>query len=407
MSRTVFFYLWWTSLSLVQALISLDFAAAVAGERVRARAPLWLALAPALALVSCRWHTPGLSAVFVLLWLALAGLGTDVGRAGLFASGAVVFTLCTFTEGFSALVMSWCSRTLSSAGAGAGLQALASAGGAAMFFLGLRFFRLRCLDALRASDAACLRVLLPSCALAVLGLRWGLSLDGGFERRLLALGDGGALFALCLMLAALAVFFASAESFSRLHRLDAAAAFGALGRRRYAALRHDLNNHMLVLSGLLGEGRCDDARRYAGQLSAPEREPEVYTGSASADVLLSAKKRLAAEAGIDFKCALRVPEDFGVSEPELCALLGNILDNAINACRREPGPLREIRLYSRTRHGMWLLEAVNTCTAAGEIRPGTGLANIRAVAERHSGAVETQKAGGVFRISVLLCAGEK
>ena len=80
---------------------------------------------------------------------------------------------------------------------------------------------------------------------------------------------------------------------------------------------------------------------------------------------------------------------------DLCVIFANALDNAIAACR-------SIRITGRQQGDFYLLAFENTCLEGPLPPAGTGLANIRAAAEKYRGAVLAEKEGGRFTLNVLL-----
>lgn len=168
-----------------------------------------------------------------------------------------------------------------------------------------------------------------------------------------------------------------------------------------AAFRHDLQNHLSVLEGLLASGRTEEARRYLGRLSsaAVALSPPCRTGRPEVDVLLGEKLSLARDRGVPVEIALRLPEE--IDAFDLCVIFANALDNALRACR-EAGEAPFLRVSGRRQGDFYRLEFVNSCPEGPPPKPGTGLANIRAAAEKYRGAVEVERSGGRFRLDVLL-----
>lgn len=165
------------------------------------------------------------------------------------------------------------------------------------------------------------------------------------------------------------------------------------------AFRHDIQNHLAVLGGLLRAGQSDAAKTYlenlnaaAGALSFP-----CQTGNPVVDVLLAEKLELAQSRGIDAAVSLTLPRPCAVDDFDLCVIFANALDNAIHACP----PNGTIRISGKHQGGMYLLSFKNTCPA-GPLPPmGTGLSNIKAAAEKYRGAISVEKDGAAFRLDVL------
>ena len=175
---------------------------------------------------------------------------------------------------------------------------------------------------------------------------------------------------------------------------------------RYTAFQHDIDNHLLVLSGLLREKSFTQAERSADQLrtSSGRLPAGIFTGNLALDVLLKEKLGTAQDSQITAACTINIPEGFGVEDTDLCALFSNILDNAITASLNVPSERRSLSLSARVKSQFLVVEAVNAASGSGPIVFGTGLTNIRHIAENYHGTMETELDGGRFRISVLLCS---
>ncbi|MCI9512877.1 MAG: GHKL domain-containing protein [Oscillospiraceae bacterium] len=167
------------------------------------------------------------------------------------------------------------------------------------------------------------------------------------------------------------------------------------------AFRHDIKNHLSVLDGLLRRGELGEGREYLKKLEAVSETLSFpyQTGNPVVDILLGEKLGLAR--GIEVEVSLSLPRPCGMDDFDLCVLFANALDNAIAACRSSDGD-KMIRISAERQGDFCLLTFVNTCSDAPLPPAGTGLSNIRAVAEKYRGAVLSEQSGGLFRLSVLL-----
>lgn len=172
---------------------------------------------------------------------------------------------------------------------------------------------------------------------------------------------------------------------------------------RTRAFRHDLANHLSVLDGLLRERNWDEARDYLRRLtgvsvslSAPCR-----TGIPALDVLLGEKLALAAQAGIHAEISLTLPQPCAAGAFDLCVVFANALDNALHACQSVEGA-RFLRVRGTRQGDFYLLTFENSCLDKAPPPAGTGLSNIRSVAEKYRGAMRTEQDGGCFTLRVLL-----
>ena len=117
------------------------------------------------------------------------------------------------------------------------------------------------------------------------------------------------------------------------------------------------------------------------------------------DILLGEKLGLSKE--IEAEVSLVLPKPCGIDDFDLCVLFANALDNAIAACRAHDGA-KTIRISGKRQGDFFMLAFENTCSDAPLPPAGTGLSNIKAVAEKYRGALLTEKNGHRYCLSVLL-----
>ncbi len=188
--------------------------------------------------------------------------------------------------------------------------------------------------------------------------------------------------------------------------------------RQSERLRHDLKNHVLALSGFLEKKEWDGMARYLNDMrdSVDFGSGEEITGNRTADILLYQKRKTAESKNILWECDAQMPPQCHIREFDLCVLLGNLLDNAIEACgrlRRAEDNIRFIRIRIGTVRRCLLLEIENSMTdkrkedaAAGQNTGkeshGIGLANVRDVVRRYDGTMNIESGEGIFTVSLLL-----
>ncbi len=169
------------------------------------------------------------------------------------------------------------------------------------------------------------------------------------------------------------------------------------------AFRHDIKNHLSVLDGLLGSGKLQEGRAYLKKLEIVSSALSFpyQTGNPVVDILLSEKLSLADAGGIAVEVSLVLPNPCGIDDFDLCVIFANALDNALAAC--QPGEENSFLGITGEQQGdYYMLCFENTCPQAPLSPMGTGLSNIKAVAEKYHGAMLTEKAGPRFSLNVLL-----
>ena len=167
------------------------------------------------------------------------------------------------------------------------------------------------------------------------------------------------------------------------------------------SFRHDIKNHLSVLDGLLRSGDLEEGREYLKKLEAVSEALSFpyQTGNSVVDILLGEKLGLAKE--IASEVSLILPKPCGIDDFDLCVLFANALDNAIAACRANDGA-KAIRISGKQQGDFYMLTFENTCSDEPMPPAGSGLSNIKAVAEKYHGALLTEKNGRQFYLSVLL-----
>ncbi len=134
-----------------------------------------------------------------------------------------------------------------------------------------------------------------------------------------------------------------------------------------AKLFHDFHNHIGVLRQFLTHERYGEAVRYLDELQAPVRNltATVWTGDETADYLINSKAAAAEADGIQFQAQVEFPRRTNIRSVDLCAILGNLLDNAIEAARQVPDPSgRTVALTIRRIHQMLVIKVENSFAAA-------------------------------------------
>lgn len=388
-------------------------------------AAFWLTANGFLTLVNTAFHVTGAVLLYAILLILFSRFALSLrGSIGL-APSAVIITLYTFTEGFSALIMYWVSSNLHSAAAGQAIQMFLSLTMDILYVGALRLMQKR-YSSVSGAGAEALSCLFAACFVLVLSIEGGMKLyDFGFEQFLRTIGLSASFKLLFIMVGGLILFFAILRSFHNNLCLAAQQAEAFFLRKRqkgledylgklkkqneeYASFQHDIDNHLLVVSELIRGQKCEEAAGYADKLYARGRFSTEFpfAGSTAVDILLQEKLGYAREYGIKTTCRVRIPQVLYPYELELCTILANLLDNGIAACmkggiKQKESPFLSIK--TKEKAGFLLIEAVNSSETCRIFKEGTGLKNIRAAAEAFGGTVDIENKDGVFRIRVLLC----
>lgn len=191
--------------------------------------------------------------------------------------------------------------------------------------------------------------------------------------------------------------------------------------RTYAAnakLYHDLHNHLEVMYRGLMCGKNAEVIQYIKDLRGPVQElsQASWTGDGVVDYLISSKLALAEREGIKTEVYAEIPRNTNIRGADLTAVLGNLLDNAIEASQKCKDVLRFITLTMRRINNMIVIKVENGCeelprrenggfqSAKTDKRlHGWGLKSVKAAAERYDGTVDAVFEDNIFRVVVTLC----
>lgn len=401
-----------------------DFLLRVTQKEGRRYLPIWLIGNGCITWIVTMLQLPGTFPLDVLVLFVFARTALTMRSAELAAPITIIFTFYTFVEGYSAFILSWASVHLYSSTGGMLEQAAITLFLDLLFFLALQTVKRKYAGALRQPISSNLYVLLFPCAMIVLGIRYGLKLDSrDVASRLSSFGAPVRLAVFLSMLAAAILVFMMIGVFCKIIQLSTQEKAVALlqsqlhgqqvyleeAKKRntfYSAFQHDIDNHLLVISGLLHDKLFTQAEQYTEKLrvSSTGLLMNMSTGNPALDVLLREKLSYAKRSQIAVKHDVTILGDFHADDLDLCVLFSNILDNAIAACMEKELEERLLSVSAKVKSRFLIVEAINTTNAVQPAPPGTGLKNVRQVADKYHGTMETELENGRFRITVLLCS---
>ena len=191
-------------------------------------------------------------------------------------------------------------------------------------------------------------------------------------------------------------------------------------RRTYAdnaKLYHDLHNHIEAIYQCLTGGDIQEATRYCEALRTPVREisQTVWTGDKAIDYLVSSKIALAEQEHIVTKVNIEYPHNTNIRSVDLTTILGNLLDNALEAAKTAPDSLRFLNLTIRRINAMLIIKVENgygkaptkkgghlLTSKTDKAFHGWGLKSVQTAAERYDGTINTEYKDGIFKSVVTL-----
>ena len=182
------------------------------------------------------------------------------------------------------------------------------------------------------------------------------------------------------------------------------------------AWRHDYHNHMQAIKALLSMGKKEELSDYLDNLEKDldSIDIAIRTGNVGLDAILSSKVSIARKNNIEVNCTAKVPQDLKISDVHFCAIVGNLMDNAIEACEKIPAACpRFIRIYIGLFKSQLYISVSNSTKEKkrrrlGELvtsklgEHGFGLRRIDKLAEKYDGYVNRKNEPGIFATEVML-----
>ena len=175
------------------------------------------------------------------------------------------------------------------------------------------------------------------------------------------------------------------------------------------AMFHDINKYMQAMRTLAAEGNVAEVN----QMMAETQElfdsltAVVDVGNSVVSVILNEYREITEDADISFTFDVSVPQNLGISAVDLYVLMGNTLDNAVEACASVPAEERYIRIQMRTYHNILFYQIENPFAEGYPQRSrgknhGYGLQNVRKCVEKHTGHMSISQDENKFVLSMRL-----
>ncbi|KMZ52676.1 sensor histidine kinase [Dorea sp. D27] len=189
------------------------------------------------------------------------------------------------------------------------------------------------------------------------------------------------------------------------------------GQQTIRSLRHDMKNHLNIVRTFLHNKNYEDADQYLNEL---DREfitsAKVYCKSSTVNAVLSAKEQTIRNNNIQCSFQIDLEETPQIDNIDLCSLLANTLDNAIEACCKIPDySMRFLTLKARCKNNYFSYELVNSKANAiieesGHYKTskndtslhGIGLGSVARIVEKYDGDIKIDYTDDTFTVTILI-----
>ncbi len=185
------------------------------------------------------------------------------------------------------------------------------------------------------------------------------------------------------------------------------------------SIKHDMNNHLLCLKNLAQNGNVEEINNYLHTLgqTIEKLDYNIKTGNAISDAIINEKYNIAKMGNIKFDCDFILPNELILDSVDLCVVLSNSLDNAIEACMKIQDETvdKEISITSYIQGLYLIIEVSNTIvdklqcngnkiatTKQDKTNHGIGISNIEMIAKKYNGIVDVIIEKNKFILNVML-----
>ncbi len=186
--------------------------------------------------------------------------------------------------------------------------------------------------------------------------------------------------------------------------------------RQIRGWRHDYRNHIQTMKAYAAQGDWQAICHYLDLLDQDLTTVDtvIKTGNPMTDAILNSKISLAKAKGIAVVADAHIPVKLKSSEIDLCCIIGNLFDNAIEASMKLPEEKRRIRVYMDMKNTQLYISFTNFTAGKKLPKEGTlfrstkgaghgfGLVRIDAIVERLEGYISRNSEDGAFTTEILL-----
>jgi sensor histidine kinase regulating citrate/malate metabolism len=180
--------------------------------------------------------------------------------------------------------------------------------------------------------------------------------------------------------------------------------------------RHDYSNHIQAMKGHVATGDFDAVIKYLDELDTDLKTVDtvIKTGNKMTDAILNSKISLARSKNITVIADANIAVELTTSQLDLCIIIGNLFDNAMEACLKLPVENRVIRIYMEMKQTQLYMSFTNSTaqekkrkiggifTSTKGTGHGFGLVRIDNIVERHSGYISRNSEEGAYTTEILL-----
>lgn len=174
---------------------------------------------------------------------------------------------------------------------------------------------------------------------------------------------------------------------------------------------HDYKNTVLAMESMLKNGESDKLTEFLEKehTAFMHRAEYIHTGNSIVDTVINTKYVVAKEKGIDYIVNAVMPEKCSMNDIHLAAILGNLIDNAIEASEKEEEPFIEIEIA--TKQSFLIIKITNKCTSPSvtgattkddKVFHGIGLKSVKQIIDQYDGNFDLTFEDGLAVAKIMI-----
>lgn len=189
-------------------------------------------------------------------------------------------------------------------------------------------------------------------------------------------------------------------------------------QKRVRSIRHDMKNHLETISYMIQDNQTSSIKNYLKQIMSDVQftEKTIFTGNSSIDLILNIKTDQAKKSNIQINTNILIPQNLNIDFLTAVILLGNIFDNAIEACLKLPEERRKIDFKMNYIDSILYLELRNsfekvqinqnneliTSKSDDPFLHGIGMQNVKAIVNKYNGIIKINTDNNRFSVKMVL-----
>lgn len=179
--------------------------------------------------------------------------------------------------------------------------------------------------------------------------------------------------------------------------------------------RHDYHNHIQALQASMALKNYEEVNDYLRQLNDDLTmvDTVIKTGRVMVDAILNGKLNIATQNEIPVNAKASIPKATPVTDVDLCVIIGNLLDNAIEENKKLPQEERLLRIYIGQKNTQFYLSITNAAGKKQErsgrlfqtskgVEHGFGLARVESIVKKYEGLFSADSEDGGFTAELLI-----